>query len=108
MSDAFKAIPEFFGPRGLPRLEMLGLQKIASVAHPASKCLMYEHACFDRIGTPERVGGRWPHPTTTVWVDGSASVLRLADAIPGVQRPFLEVHPRPLEDTADGILGRDR
>lgn len=108
ISDAFKADPEFFGPRGLPRLEMLGRQKLTSVAYPASKCLMYEHACFHRTGSPERVRGDWPHATTAVWVDGSASAIRLADARPGAERPFLEVQPLPLEDTADGILGRDR
>lgn len=108
ISDAFKAFPEFFGPRGLPRMEMLGRQRLASVAFPASKCLMYEHACFHRTGTPERVHGGWPHATTVVWTDGSASAMRLADAIPGAARPFLSGEPRSLEDTADGILGRDR
>lgn len=108
ISDAFKAVPEFFGPRGLPRMEMLGRQRLTSVAFPSSKCLMYEHACFHRTGSPERVRADWPHATTVVWSDGSASAKRPTDAIPGATRPFLREMPRPLEDTADGILGRDR
>ncbi len=119
-SDAMYADPKFLDP-DLPREAWEGkfggrAQFIDSVRFPSAKVGFFEwyvwHAWRGAYveGPVERRGLSVVETTgaSTMWfLDGSASGLRYADALPSVERgPYWYSHPVFL--TAHGVWGRDR
>lgn len=106
-SNSMIGDPKLWSGQAFPfekRLSLRKSQRVSSVAFPSHKGLLIDfHSIWNR-----KDFGKPTFRHAIGFADGSADLMRKADALPGVENvDGFGWHDEPIIETANGVLGRD-
>ncbi|MBN8644675.1 MAG: type II secretion system protein [Planctomycetes bacterium] len=104
LTNAVMAARSHWRPFGPQESSMWAAQRVAGVARPSAKALMWESADALKHRTPAGVSLATPRPVA--FADGHAAEKAPSDARPGVFNRFINAAV-PLLTTEDGVAGWD-
>lgn len=106
-STSFVASPALWSGSATADPSLTAPTRPADVAHPANKVLVWDGELAYLPKRPVFVEGHFNHLIPMGFADGHAAVHNPLDATPGVPNPLFFEDSSRLNNTPNGVLGRD-